>query len=50
MKITKSIRFFNQNENKGTPNFKFRLWNKKNKNNKNKNTTHEKQESKEILL
>jgi hypothetical protein len=44
-KTTKIIRFFTQNKNKGKPNLKFKLWNKK-----NKNMTCAKQKSNNISL
>jgi hypothetical protein len=47
MKTTKILIFPNQNENKGMPGSKSRLWNKKNK---NSNTTCGKQKSNKILL
>jgi peptidyl-tRNA hydrolase len=47
MKTTKSIGFPNQNENKGNPSSKFKLWNNKNK---NKIMTCAKQKSNKILL
>jgi len=47
MKITKSIRFPNQDENTGKLNSKSKFWNKKNK---NKNMTSARQKSNKILL